>query len=124
MLSQKQKAELDEQGFVVLREMFAPQKVSAAADAIWQHLEQRGCMRDDPATWQIQGPWLGLKPLRETPAFQALQSPDLESTIDELLGENNWPRLAHWGGFLVSFPDRTSDEWTAADPRVGTSIFS
>ena len=113
MLTNQQRVELSELGFVVLRRAFDRHSALTAADAIWDYLEQhRGVQRNDPSTWQIEGPWLGLKTLRETPAFQALQSNMVEEAVSELLGDDNWTRLPHWGGFLVSFPDRCPSDWT------------
>jgi len=112
MLTERQTAEFEERGFVRIQAAFDPVQAREAANEIWRRLEHtRGVNRNDPSSWRIAGPWVGLKALRETFAFQSLGSPALESAIDGLLGRDRWTRLEHWGGFLVNFPDCTPDDW-------------
>ena len=71
MLTKQQRAELRETGFLVLREAFDKRVARTAADVVWEFLEEnRGVDRNNPSTWQIEGPWLGLKALRESPSFK------------------------------------------------------
>lgn len=112
MLTSEQRAEFDDLGFVKLPQIIEPAIANAAAEEIWRYLESnRGVDRNDRTTWGIEGPWLGLKSLRDTNAFLKLQSARLEAAIDDLLGEDRWTRLPHWGGFLVNFPDRPVEDW-------------
>ena len=112
MLTAAPETEFSERGYVLLPKAFDPLRAIDAADEIWDYLRKnRGVVRHDPSSWQIDGPWLGLKELRQRPAFRSLRSPALRSAIDGLLGRENWTPLEHWGGFLVNFPNCEVGEW-------------
>ncbi|TDI85814.1 MAG: hypothetical protein E2O78_03875 [Caldithrix sp.] len=112
MFTEQQKTEYDNRGFLLMRNSFDPGLAIEASELIWNYLhEHRGVERNDPDTWNIEGPWVGLKSLRETSVFESLQSDTLVSAINGLLGADAWQQTGHWGGFLVSFPNCAPADW-------------
>lgn len=112
MLSSEQEREYLEKGYLRLPSAFAAPQVAAIMDRVWGFLEdERGVRRDDPESWDISGAWQGLKNLKKEPLFQSLHSEELCAAIDQLIGEGNWQRPRHWGGFMVNFPDCKPEDW-------------
>ena len=112
MLTPEQRSEIARQGIVRLPGAFAGSTARAMADRVWSYLEEhRGILRDG-TSWNVPGPWVGLKTLKDEELFQTLHSPVLTRALNDLLGEGNWKKPRHWGGFLVTFPDCRPEEWT------------
>lgn len=112
MLTPEQRAAFERQGYLHLPGAFDRSTVDALADRVWSHLEvQRGIRREDPKTWDVPGPWVGLKVLKKEALHRSLDSPELCAAIDDLLGPGAWRKPNNWGGFLVSFPDCSPEEW-------------
>ena len=113
MLTQEQRSAFDERGYAHLPGAFQRPTVDAVAERVWSHLElHRGIQREDPRTWDIQGPWVGLKVLKRDAPFESLKSLELCAAIDDLLGPGAWRKPKNWGGFLVNFPDCRPEEWS------------
>ena len=67
--------EFERQGYVHLPGVFDRATVDALADRVWSHREvHRGTRRDDPKSWDVPGPWVGLKALKKEALFQSLHS--------------------------------------------------
>jgi hypothetical protein len=90
-------------GYVVVRQAFAPADALAMQGRWWSELaETRGIQRDDPATWrQPQG---NLKAAKRDPAQAAILSGTVRGVLDDLLGAGTWPPPRDWGVTLATFP--------------------
>lgn len=112
MLTPDQRQEFTERGYVRMPGAFDRDAIEALLHRAWTLLEDtRGIRRDDPSTWDVVGPWLGLKELRAGEPALALRSFTLEAAIDELLGAGCWHKPREWGGFKVSVPDCRPEAW-------------
>ena len=111
MLTIEQKQTFFEKGYLLL-----PGTIGEAAagfeDFVWSCLaETQGIRRDDPATWNVDAPWAGLKNYKEAEILQAIGSPQLCAAIDDLIGPETWNKPRNWGGFLVDFPNTAPEDW-------------
>jgi hypothetical protein len=104
MLTDAQRLEFEERGFVRLPGAFSRADASAMLDRLWAVLGERyGARRADPGSWSV--PIVtGLQRLRTLSVFQAVGSPRVVEAIDDLLGAGRWDRPKHWGSLLVTFP--------------------
>lgn len=121
MLTGEQRTRYERDGYIKLHQAFDPERVAAIADRVWTHLEtHKGIRRDDSASWNVPGPWVGLKVLKEEELFLSLDSRKLRGAIDDLLGSGAWQRPRHWGGFLLNFPDCRPEQWNV--PAAGWHV--
>lgn len=92
-------------GFVAVRGAVPADLLSACQAEIWSALEDRGVLRDDPATWR--DPVVRI-PCPETEAFAAAGTqPVLWEAFDQLIGEGRWWRRRGVGGSIpVRFPSQ------------------
>ncbi|MCC6615237.1 MAG: phytanoyl-CoA dioxygenase family protein [Anaerolineae bacterium] len=110
MLSDIQKAEFQQAGVVRLTGVFSEADAHRMCQKIWDHLaEKHGIRPDNPATWTIRQP-TGFQALTRSRAFNAIATPLLENTLDQILGEGAWEKPDYWGAPLVTFPGH-SPEW-------------
>lgn len=101
-LSDVQRFETD--GYLVVREAFAPADALAMEDRWWAELASaHGIVRDDRASWrQIAG---DLKAAKHDPTQHRILTPRVRGVLDDLLGRDAWSPPADWGRSIVSFPE-------------------
>ncbi len=110
MLTQEQKQTFLSRGYVRLPGIAGDRAADFAA-FVWDRLEElHGIRRNDRATWDRPGPWVGLKNFKDVELLRSITTADLCSAIDALLGPGNWKTPRHWGGFLVNLPKSEEDE--------------
>jgi hypothetical protein len=104
MLTDSQRAEFHEKGFIRIPGAFAREQAAAMEERVWAWLERRyGLSRADPASWSVAAP-TGLQGLKRQAVFDAIGSEITCGALDALLGPGGWRRPRDWGGFLVNFP--------------------
>lgn len=104
MLTQDQRDEFNEQGFIRLCGAFSATEAKAMEDLLWDALDRKhGVSRDDKSTWQIPL-GAGLQKLRTHTVFRPIGGPMLQAALDDLIGSGRWETPRHWCSFLVSFP--------------------
>jgi hypothetical protein len=105
-LSEAQRYEFDEWGFMRLSAVFSEREATCMRDRIWGELERKHSIRrDDPTTWPIRQP-TGFQVLNRAGAFATIaESPVLVRALTELFGQNTWNPQKAWGVPLVTFPE-------------------
>jgi hypothetical protein len=90
-----------DRGFCTLREAFTSQEASAAADCLWQRMEQKSeIQRSDRATWPA---CYDIEELLSNPAVVACFNDNVASAIVQLLGAGRWRGERRWGFWPVNF---------------------
>ena len=111
MLTSAQKRTFIERGYVSLPGVI-DDVASGFEDFVGTCLsEVHGIRPEDRSTWDIPGPWVGLKKYKEEDVLKAIGTPRLCAAIDDLLGAENWKTPRNWGGFLITFPDTDPKSW-------------
>jgi hypothetical protein len=90
-------------GYLVVREAFSRADGLAMERQWWRELEDaHGIRPDDRSSWrQIAG---DLKAAKRDPVQAGILTGRVSGVLDDLLGENAWPRPRDWGRPLVTFP--------------------
>jgi hypothetical protein len=91
-------------GYVVVRQAFAPADALAMERQWWRELEDtHGIRRDDRSSWrQLRG---DLKAAKRDPLQAKILTGRVRGALDDLLGPAAWPPPRHWGRPLVTFPE-------------------
>jgi hypothetical protein len=92
-------------GLLRLPGAIAREHADAMVARVREHLE-RTYGADTPA-----GPVTGLRSVTAAPEFEALGSPAIVATLDDLLGPGHWQPPRRWGRLLVTYPSG-QPEWT------------
>ena len=102
-LSASDLGRFQDDGFVVVRQAFAPADAEAMQAEWWAELaEDHGVVRDDPATWRpIPG---DLKRAKTSPLQGAIETARVRGAVDDLFGPGAWRAPRDWGRALVTFP--------------------
>jgi hypothetical protein len=109
MLTEAQRIQFDESGFVKLEAAFSPDAAALMQDIVWEELSRaRGVERSEPRSWP-SGLVTGLH-IRERRVFAVIGSVMVRGALDELLGPGAWRLPKRWGAFLVSFP-APGEQW-------------
>jgi hypothetical protein len=109
-LSAAQVAAFEERGHVRIREAFPREVALQLQQHMWAELrEDFGIDREDRDTWYQ--PRRSLRRAKWDPLQRAIATDSLVGAIDALLGPVRWRLPTNWGVVLVTFPDRTRDEW-------------
>jgi hypothetical protein len=97
-------AAFERRGFVRLPGVFSGAAAARMCEQVWDDLARRyGIRRDDRTTWTVPQP-RHFQALCQAGVFDALGSPALAATLDDLLGAGAWECPQHWGQPLVTFP--------------------
>jgi hypothetical protein len=90
-------------GYLVVRQAFAPADAEAMQAEWWSELaEDHGIRRDEPSTWRpIPG---DLKRAKTSPLQGAIETARVRGVVDDLLGPGAWRAPRDWGRALVTFP--------------------
>jgi hypothetical protein len=138
MLSETQRQEFAEQGYLRLEQAFSTSDAAAMEDLLWSALaERQDIRRDEPESWSA-AVITGLQDLKTNAVFDPIGGPATTGALDDLLGPDGWRRPLQWGQFLVTFPRRgdaidpfTKAIWhsdydyaTAPDWLAGALVFS
>jgi hypothetical protein len=91
-----------------LPQAFGPEAAAAMRDAVWDALGAVGIYRDRPSTWTVERP-VQLQHLKDDPAFQAVGSEALFSSIDAMLEGRTYKAPSNWGTCFIAFPSKA--EW-------------
>jgi hypothetical protein len=102
-LSAADRARFERDGYVVVRQAFAPADGRAMEEHWWRELaEAHGIRRDDRSTWrQIRG---DLKAAKRDPIQARILTERVCGVFDDLLGPAEWSVPRDWGRPLVTFP--------------------
>ena len=104
MLSDKQQAAYDRDGYLVVRGAISAGACERMCNRLWKALgETHGIRRDAPETWTRVMP-RGLQKLSNADAFAEIASPAFLAVVDDLIGPGTWDPPRHWGGLLATFP--------------------
>jgi len=110
MLTERQRAEFDDLGFVSLPGAFGIDDAAAMRAVAWRELGRKyGIRENDSATWTVERP-SGLKNTKRHRSFDAIGSEALTAAFDELMGAGEWARPRTWGQVMVTFPN-ASQAW-------------
>lgn len=110
MLTERQRAEFDDLGFVSLPGAFGVDDAAAMRAVAWRELTRKyGIRENDSATWTVERP-SGLKNTKRHRSFDAIGSEALTAAFDELMGAGEWARPRTWGQVMVTFPN-ASQAW-------------
>jgi len=110
MLTEQQRLQFDESGFVKLEAAFSTDAAARMQDIVWEELSRaHGVNRSDPHSWP-NGLVTGLH-IKELPVFAVIGSPMVHGAFDELLGPGAWRQPRRWGAFLVTFPT-PGEQWS------------
>jgi hypothetical protein len=109
-LTTEQLDELDRFGVLRLPRFYPAHRIREMAARLWADLAARyGAIEDDPKTWTIERAHK-FQPLVRSGAFNGLDTPDLRTTMDDLVGAGAWDPPRVWGQPLVTYPsDATWD---------------
>jgi hypothetical protein len=98
MLLGIQKSQCEQVGVVRLTAVFSESAAQRMCQHIWDFLAAKhGISPDDPATWTIRQP-TGFQALTQSGAFNPIVSGPLVHALDQILGDHQWRKPAHWGG--------------------------
>jgi len=91
-------------GYLVVKEAFAPDAARAMEERWWSELERRhGVRSDDRSTWR---PFLGdLKSAKHDPLQGQILTARVRGVFDDLLGRKAWSPPKDWGRCLVTLPE-------------------
>ncbi len=112
VLSTAQIEHFMETGWVKLEQAYTEKQALLAQDYVWKQVEQRGVMRDDPATWTQ--PMVRMNENYNTPEFRACKTERLCGAIEDLIGEGqyaNRDKPIHWGWWPVNFSHGADRNW-------------
>lgn len=122
VLSAAQVESFHERGYVRLPEAFPRQAALEMQDFMWSELGRlHGFEREDASTWKIPGRSrirpgdLKLNDTRDHEVYRPVASPKLMGAIVQLAGERAARDKQNWGGFGVTFPEKTGDTWNLRD---------
>jgi len=102
MLDQAQLDDLHGRGWTTVAGVVAPGEVESMLDLVWDFLESRGLVRDDPTTWpETVGK---LQPLRKAGVFDPFLGPALDAIADQLMGAGRWTSLNTRPQALITMP--------------------
>lgn len=90
-----------EQGFCTLRGAFTCQQASAAADCLWQRMEQKaGIRRSDPSSWPAA---YDIEEQLKHPEVLACFNDRVVTAVEQLVGPGRWYGERRWGFWPVNF---------------------
>lgn len=98
-LSDAEREQFVNQGFVKLESGFPPATASEGRTILWQ---ATGCDPQDSKTWTR--PVVRLGDFAQEPFCQAVNTAVLHAAFDELVGVDRWVPRQSLGGFAVRFP--------------------
>jgi len=99
VLTDAQREQFVNNGFVKLESAFSPATANEASAILWQ---ATGCDPADPKTWTR--PVIRLGDFAQEPFRQAVNTAVLHTAFDELVGVDRWMPRQSLGGFVVRFP--------------------
>jgi len=106
ILSKKEIEQFVSDGFVRIDHVFSEEIASAVLDILWKDLPVE---RSNPTTWKEPVVRLGM--YTQQPFIDSLNTPDLHSAFDQLIGEGKWIPCRSVGTFPVRFPsDKSPDD--------------
>ncbi|WP_274361289.1 hypothetical protein [Paenibacillus thermotolerans] len=108
-----------EYGWVMLKEAFAREDALAAQDYLWNKVEERGVLRNDPSTWTQ--PMVQINENYTDGPFPRCNSKRLGDAIEDLIGHGRWANrtvygetdtLSGFGWWPVNFSRDADKPWT------------
>jgi Phytanoyl-CoA dioxygenase (PhyH) len=99
VLTNAQRAQFVDDGFVKLESAFSPALAAEARAILWQ---ATGCDPEDRKTWTR--PVIRLGDCPQDPFRDAVNTATLRAAFDELVGRDRWLPRSSVGGFAVRFP--------------------
>jgi hypothetical protein len=99
LLSEKEIEQFILSGFVRIDKAFAKETANAALDILWNDLP---CDKSDPSTWTE--PVIRLGMYTQQPFIDSINTPELHSIFDQLIGAGKWVPCRSVGTFPVRFP--------------------
>lgn len=95
-------------GFVMVREVFAPETAARLLPAVWDRLAED---RDDPCTWRQKG--VQIEEVIEEGPVDLLFTERFRSSVDDLVGEGRWTTRRGYGWVVLRFPGFSRPPWQA-----------
>ena len=90
-----------DRGFCTLREAFSAQEAAAAADCLWQRMEQKAAIqRSAPTTWPAS---YDIEEQLRNPQVLACFNDNVASAVVQLVGPGRWYGERRWGFWPVNF---------------------
>ena len=112
MLTPEQTEIFDAKGYLHVPAVMDSTQAAELETFVWSCLAKlHGIARDRPETWEVEGPWLGMKNYKDAEVLHCIGSDKLCQCIDDFLGMGNWKRPRNWGGFLIDFPKSPPESW-------------
>jgi hypothetical protein len=99
MLNDSQIQQFIHDGYVKLDYAFPRECADEGREILWR---DTGCRPDDPSTWTK--PVIRLGFYTQEPFRKSVNTPELYSAFDQLVGEGNWVGRSSLGTFPVRFP--------------------
>ena len=137
MLTDWQKSEFDEHGWLRLPGAIPEEDIQIVLDRIWDDLEQRcGIPRGEPENWPEARP-KGFNLLTRAGVFEPACNQAVQDAVDDLIGSGHWEKPTPWGSLLLTFPgngpwylpnhswhmDLLAGVHAAADKTPGVQVF-
>ncbi|MGI9507707.1 MAG: phytanoyl-CoA dioxygenase [Geminicoccaceae bacterium] len=99
ILSDGQVQQFIQDGFVRLDHAFPKTLADECRDCLWR---ETGCDRDDPSTWTR--PVIRIHGHDGEPFRKAINTPELHTAFDRLIGKGRWRPRSGIGSFPIRFP--------------------
>ncbi|QHW32931.1 hypothetical protein GZH47_20450 [Paenibacillus rhizovicinus] len=112
VLSKTEIEQFMELGWIRLEEAIPRKQALAAADFLWDKVEEQGAIRHDPATWTK--PMIRLNEDYDTPEFRACNTERLWGAIEDLIGADRAINRANagWGYWVMNFSVGANRPWS------------
>lgn len=99
LLSNKEIEQFIVDGFIRIDNAFSPELAKDAMNILWNDIPFE---RTNPASWTEPVVWLGM--YSQEPFIASVNSPELHSIFDQLVGAGRWIPCKSVGAFPVRFP--------------------
>jgi hypothetical protein len=104
VLTDGQRREFEDLGFVRLTGAFGAEDAARMRAVVWEELGRKyGIREHDRTTWSIERP-SGLKTSKRHRAFDPIGGPATSGAVDALMSSDGWTKPKSWGQVLVTFP--------------------
>ena len=114
ILNQAQIESFWERGYIHYANVFSTEDALEIQREIWDELDNDfGIKEHDRETWRT--PSWSPKKAKVSRTNEKVINEKFRDIINDLLGRGNWTEPSAWGGFLITFPNKTDQTWELTD---------
>lgn len=112
VLTKTQVEQFMERGWIRLEEAIPRKQALAAAEFLWDKVEEQGALRNDPSSWTK--PMIRLNEDYDTPEFRACNTERLWGAVEDLIGADRAINRVNkgWGYWVMNFSVGAGRPWT------------